>query len=71
MPVLPLGQDGRAQRARIDRETPGFVSQGHNPEEMNAMDGNVIILIEAALILGGVLTFAVGEVRSLRRARKS
>ncbi len=35
------------------------------------MDGNIIILIEAALILGGVLTFAVGELRSVRRARKS
>ena len=35
------------------------------------MDGGIIILIEAALILGGVLTFAVGELRSVRRSRKS
>lgn len=34
------------------------------------MDGDILILIEAALILGGILTFAVWEIRSLRRNRR-
>lgn len=34
------------------------------------IDGQVIILIEAALILGGVLAFAFWEIRSVRRNKK-
>jgi len=34
------------------------------------MDANVVILIEAALILGGMLTFAYWEIRTVRRNKK-
>ena len=34
------------------------------------MDGGLIVLIEVLLILGGVLGFAVWEIRSVRKDRK-
>lgn len=35
------------------------------------MDGQTLIMIEMALILGGMLTFALWELRALRRSKKS
>lgn len=35
------------------------------------MDGKVLVIIEMALILGGILTFAVWEIRSVRRNKKA
>jgi len=34
------------------------------------MDGGVIVLLELLLILGGVLAFALWEIRSVRKDRK-
>jgi hypothetical protein len=35
------------------------------------MDGNLLVLLEVLLIFGGVLTFALWEIRSVRRNRRS
>lgn len=35
------------------------------------MDVDIVILIEAALILGGMLTFALCELRTVLRNKKS
>jgi hypothetical protein len=35
------------------------------------MDTGLIVLIEVIIIAGGILTFALWEIRSLRRNRKS
>lgn len=35
------------------------------------MDGSILVLIEVGLILGGVLMFAVWEIRSVRRNKNS
>lgn len=35
------------------------------------MDTHIILLIEAALILGGMVTFGVYEIRTVLRNRKS
>lgn len=34
------------------------------------MNGDLIVLIEVILIFGGVLTFALWEIRSVRRNKK-
>lgn len=35
------------------------------------MDTEIVILIEAVLILGGMVTFAFYDIRSVRRNKKS
>lgn len=35
------------------------------------MDGSLIVLLEVLLIFGGVLTFALWEIRSVRRNKRS
>lgn len=42
---------------------------GH--EESKRMSGNLLVLIEMVLILGGLLTFALWEIRAVRRSNKT